>query len=228
MKKWVIAFGAVLVLGAIGMVFINTPDRIRFPVRGIDVSHHQGSIDWARVAKDDVQFVFLKATEGGDFKDKRFLENVRGAQEAKLPVGAYHFFTLCRPGADQARNFTETLENLELEMPIVVDLEFEGNCSDRPKVKDLKRELEVFFTDVERKRGQKLLIYSMLGFMMQYGDAVPERKMWRRWISIEPFWTSWEFWQYDDDATIDGIEGPVDLNVYFSSKEQFTATYLDQ
>lgn len=45
--------------------------------------------------------------------------------------------------------------------------------------------------------------------------------MWLRWIAIEPFWTEWMFWQYDDDATVEGISGPVDLNVFVSTNEDF-------
>ncbi len=228
MKKWAFVFVLVFVFGAIALWLLNTPDRNRFPIRGIDVSHHQGQIDWVAVAEDDVQFAFLKATEGGDFKDKRFLENVNGAKEAGVPVGAYHFFTLCRPGRDQAENFLDSIKDINLDMPIVVDLEFEGNCSARPPVEQLKQELHEFFDIVETSRNQQLVVYSMLGFMAEYGEAIPSRKMWRRWIAIEPFWAEWEFWQYDDDAAVAGIEGPVDLNVYFGTQEQFQGSYLNQ
>ena len=72
---------------------------------GIDVSAHQDAIDWQRVAEDNIRFAYIKATEGGDFVDKRFDENWRGAGAAGLDRGAYHFFTLCTPGEAQARNF---------------------------------------------------------------------------------------------------------------------------
>eukprot|EP01030_Chromulinospumella_sphaerica_P019884 gene19884-19787_t len=81
------------------------PDPGRYPVRGIDVSHHQGTIDWTAVAADDVAFAYLKASEGGDHRDRTFAANWQAARAAGLKVGAYHFFTFCRPGADQARNF---------------------------------------------------------------------------------------------------------------------------
>lgn len=77
----------------------------RFPVHGIDVSRHNGAIDWPRVADAGVAFAWIKASEGGDVRDPRFTENVTGASAAGLRVGAYHFFTFCRPAADQARQF---------------------------------------------------------------------------------------------------------------------------
>ena len=73
-----------------------SPDRNVYPLRGIDVSNHQGQIDWPRVAKDDVAFAIIKATEGGDFVDKSFARNIEAARAAGLTVGAYHFFTFCR------------------------------------------------------------------------------------------------------------------------------------
>src|SRR3546814_10025509 len=62
---------------------------------GIDVSHHQGAIDWERVAADGVEFAYLKATEGGGFSDPRFVSNARGAKAAGIKVGAYHYYTPC-------------------------------------------------------------------------------------------------------------------------------------
>ncbi len=87
----------------------NQPDLHVFPVRGIDVSHHQGTIDWKAVPREKCQFVYIKATEGGDFRDRNFVENWRGSADAGLRRGAYHFFSLKTPGARQAANFIETV-----------------------------------------------------------------------------------------------------------------------
>jgi hypothetical protein len=72
---------------------------------GIDVSAYQGRIDWRRVAGQQVSFAYIKASEGGDFVDRRFAANWSGAGRAGVPHGAYHFFSLCTPGLAQARNF---------------------------------------------------------------------------------------------------------------------------
>jgi lysozyme len=93
-------------------------------VQGIDVSHHQGPINWDEVAGDDVRFAWIKATEGGDWEDPRFDENWAGAGAAGVPRGAYHFFTLCRPAAEQAAWFLSVAPAGEL--PTAVDLEYGG------------------------------------------------------------------------------------------------------
>src|SRR6476620_6575337 len=80
-----------------------------YGVIGIDVSNHQGDIDWSALAGSNVAFAYIKATEGGDFRDKRFQLNWEGAKKAGITRGAYHFFTQCRPGAEQAKNFIATV-----------------------------------------------------------------------------------------------------------------------
>src|SRR5688572_6854506 len=69
---------------------IVDPSDARFPVRGIDVSHHQGAIDWHSVKASGRSFAFIKASEGADFRDTRFSENWQRAREAGIFTGAYH------------------------------------------------------------------------------------------------------------------------------------------
>ena len=92
-RRWPFAVGgAVLVLGCVvvGWWFLWLPnwrphlhDGEHF---GVDVSAHQGEINWAKVADDDIGFTYIKATEGGDFEDPRFASNWRGAAEAGADV----------------------------------------------------------------------------------------------------------------------------------------------
>jgi hypothetical protein len=111
-----------------GYLMLNNPPLMRYPVQGIDVSHHQGAIDWVAVTRDPrVRFAFIKATEGGDFGDGDFIRNWQGAQAAGLIRGAYHFFTFCRPGIDQAQNYLTTVPAASDILPGTIDLEFGGN-----------------------------------------------------------------------------------------------------
>src|SRR5690349_25115520 len=74
------------------------PSERRYPYQGIDVSHHQGHIKWAKLPSQGVDFAYIKATEGSDHVDKRFLINWRAADRAGIDRGAYHFFGLCSSG----------------------------------------------------------------------------------------------------------------------------------
>src|SRR5438128_304537 len=69
------------------------PSDARYPEQGIDVSHHQGAIDWAVLPAQGVDFAYIKATEGGDHVDRLFARNWQAAADAGMKRGAYHFFT---------------------------------------------------------------------------------------------------------------------------------------
>src|SRR5262245_10163417 len=75
------------------------------PVQGIDVSYWQGNIDWQKVSDAGIHFAYIKATEGGDRVDPRFLHNWNAAKEAGVPRGAYHFMYWCRRAKEQAAWF---------------------------------------------------------------------------------------------------------------------------
>jgi len=189
------------------------PDRAEFPMRGIDVSHHQGRIDWQRVAADDVAFAIIKATEGGDHVDDAFAENLRGARAAGLAVGAYHFFTFCRPGADQASNFIATVPRGERLLPPVVDIELHGNCPRRPSPAELNAELLAFLEPVEAAFGKPAIIYITDEMAPTYAAHLPARLRWLRSLKGPLGEDDWVYWQYRDTGRVDGVEGDVDLNV---------------
>lgn len=189
------------------------PDRTRFPERGIDVSHHQGRIDWDAVVADDVAFAYVKVSEGGDHRDREFEHNLAEANRLGLPVGAYHFFTFCRPGVDQAENFVEAASADALQLPPVVDLEFLGNCDRRPSPDEMAREIGLFLDLVEPHFGRQAIYYATDDFLETYCAALPKRPLWRRSILEEPDQTNWTIWQYDATGRVDGIGGDVDLNV---------------
>src|SRR5215212_8685170 len=103
-RPLLIAIGVLLAVSA-GVLYWAprwTPSRWSYPVQGIDVSAHQRRIDWVRLSRQGVDFSYIKATEGCYFRDKRFIENWNGAARAGIRRGACHFFTLCKPGAEQA------------------------------------------------------------------------------------------------------------------------------
>jgi lysozyme len=210
-----VALLAGVTLTGVGYLYFRSyePDRARFPLRGIDVSHHQETVDWIKVAADDVGFAYIKLSEGGDHRDSQYVRNIEGARSAGLPVGAYHFFTFCRPGIDQADNFVGALSGRSMDLPLAVDLEFVGNCSRRPSQSELAQELEAFLRVVEDHTGRPAIYYVTNEFLDAYGPAIPPRQLWIRSILSEPSQTGWVIWQYHPAGRISGINGNVDLNV---------------
>lgn len=181
---------------------------------GVDVSHYQGEIDWRDVAGDDISFAYIKATEGGDWVDDHFAANWSGARANGLSVGAYHFFTLCRTGRDQAANFLRVVPIEEADLPLAVDLEFPNNCADRPLIDDVHRELALFLDTVEAATGRRVLLYVQDEFDERYEilDTF-DGPRWQRSIMDRPDTEDWLVWQFIDFADVDGIDDGVDLNV---------------
>ncbi|WP_214475877.1 GH25 family lysozyme [Mesorhizobium sp. dw_380] len=200
-----------------------SPDRGKYPVRGIDVSHHQGEIDWRRVAADDVAFAVIKATEGGDHVDDAFARNLREARTAGLAVGAYHFFTFCRSGADQAKNFISVVPHDQTLLPPVVDIEFGGNCPQRPSPEQLDAELRAFLGPVEAAFGKTAIVYLTDEAEATYAGQVAARPLWLRSLLVEPDRHDWIYWQYHNRGRVDGIEGDVDLNVLQGGRDKLAA-----
>ena len=180
---------------------------------GIDVSAHQGAIEWDRVAGDGINFAYIKATEGGDFIDDRFAVNWSGAEDAGIELGAYHFFTLCTEGKEQAEQFLRVAPPDPGALPPAVDLELAGNCSARPPTKDIHRQLDVFIDLVERQWKRPLVLYLGSDFEGRYRVSERlDRPLWLRRFLLRPS-EEWHIWQLHGYALVDGIEGGVDLNV---------------
>lgn len=196
----------------------SAPPHVRAALRsgevyGVDVSNHQGRIDWGRVADDRTAFAYVKASEGGDFTDSRFARNWDGAGDAGLRRGAYHFFTLCRHGAEQAANFLRSAPVDRDALPPAVDLELAGNCAARPGRAAVLAELDVFLASVERAWGRRALLYVGRDWERTY--PVLARSDRPRWLVSAPGrpQQAWTVWQLDGHAQVHGVRGEVDLDV---------------
>ncbi len=185
---------------------------------GIDVSAHQGTIDWPAVAGDGIGAAYVKASEGSTFEDDRFASNWRAARDAGVDVGGYHFFTLCKEGEEQAANFLGRLRAVGADssaLPPVVDLELSGNCAARPPADVIQDRLRAFVSAVEAGTGQRVRLYVIGTFEQRYPlpADLADRERWARRLLVRPAEDGWAWWQVSSRARIDGIDGPVDLDV---------------
>ena len=204
-------------LYAVGLWIPNNPSPTRYPIRGVDVSHHQGSINWSAVKAAGVQFAYIKATEGGDYKDPEFARNWTGSASIGLRHGAYHFFILDTPAAQQAQNFISTVTAEPDALPPAIDLEFSGlNRQRRPARQKFAHELAVFHDALAAHYGKIPVIYTTSDFKEEYLRSMSIERLWIREIFTEPRLghEPWIFWQFSPRGRMKGMRGYVDLNVF--------------
>jgi lysozyme len=211
------------------------PKPADYPIHGIDVSKYQGTIDWNAVANSGVKFVWIKATEGGDHLDERFQANWEGAKQAGIPHGAYHFVYWCRAPIEEALWFDKNVPVEDDELPPVLDVEA------TPDSKTCRRHLEreatiadmkVMLDEMERHFGKRPVIYTSVDFYAAIlsGGAFEDYPIWVRstkhYPAVRYGSRLWKFWQYQADGSIPGIEGHVDRNAFYGTREQWRA-FLD-
>lgn len=201
-----------------GYLHFNYPSFKEFPIRGIDISHHQGNINWKELEKENISFIFIKATEGGNFKDPKFKENWDHAKSSKYAVGAYHFYSLCKTGTEQADNFIASVPKEPGSLPPVIDLEFGGNCKAEKSKDQVIREIQDYIDKMKDHYGEPPIIYVTTDFYTIYLiNNFKECPIWIRDIYSKPKLPDnreWLFWQYANRGHLSGIKGFVDLNVY--------------
>lgn len=220
MKRNVLIAAAVAMLALIGAGFAMlggwwTPWAARY-VQGVDVSHHQGAIDWRTLAADDIAFAYIKATEGADHVDARFAFNWREAAAAGLYRGGYHFFTLCRSGASQAQNFIAVVPRDASALPHAVDMEHMGPCRQGPTITDVVGEMRVFMDRLEAHYGVRPIIYTTREFHDAYLRDVTGERFWIRSLGVPPRFRDrdWIIWQHHNRGHKRGVSGPIDLNAF--------------
>ena len=203
--------------------YISTPpyvDEEKYPVRGIDISRHNGDIDFNKVANSGIDFVFIKASEGVTHRDPLFIKNLEGAKGAGLKTGAYHFFRFDGEGVEQALNFLGALGNNTLDMPLVIDVEDAGN----PKgiSHDLVRERLSAMVEYLNLSGLRVMIYTNIdGYYEYIAETLPGFPLWICRFKENPINAEWTFWQYDHHGRIDGIKSDVDLNAFCGSRDDW-------
>jgi len=207
-------------------------------IPGIDVSHWQGKIDWARVAQSGVKFAFIKATEFPlkritVYIDTNLKENMDGAAKNGILYGMYHFYRTHIDPVIQAQVFYEAVGGFP-SLPPVLDLEVAGK-----KGTILNEQISAFMKEIQRLTKRRPILYTSGGFWRSY--MMYNRRTDTDWATAYPLWqaqytttlpsqiypwVSWDLWQYSDKGRIPGIPGSVDLNWYIGSLEEMKNNFI--
>ncbi len=234
LKRKLIAWCGILIfLGILafffwqGILWFNMPSRKHYPVRGVDVSHYQGDIDWNTIADQGISFAFIKATEGSASADPQFLTNWCNARAAGITVGAYHFFSFDSPADTQAQNIIRMVPVESDALPPVIDLEF-YRSSQLPDVETVQENLQIMLDRLSLYYGKTPIIYTTNQCYETYlADTDLEYTLWIRSVFSKPMGETadrWRFWQYNFRGLLDGYTGDetyIDLNLYRGSFAEF-------
>jgi len=209
--------------GKYNKVQFNYPASSLYSTYGLDVSHHQGEVNWPLVEKSQFKFVFLKATEGETFKDKRFEDNYLQAKKAGLKVGAYHFWSFCKDPKKQVNNILSSVPRLSGDILPALDMETIKKCEFKNSEQEksiINMHINIAISELSFQFGKSPIIYTTMDFISQHPEILKNKTVyWIRSLLGPPFLSNqtWSIWQYHNAGRVDGIEGPVDLNVISES-----------
>ena len=233
-RKFLIAIPVALALILIlifmfykGYLWPNSIFASSYSIRGIDVSHYQGDINWEQVAANkEIEFTYIKATEGKDYIDQTFQRNWEKSLKVGLYHGAYHYFTTKSLGSDQADNFIKTVPMENGCLPPVIDIEDAG-----AKKEVFVKNLNDFIEKIENTYHQKPILYVVYPLYEKYikGDF-EEYSIWIRDIVTPPHMSDkrqWLFWQYSNRGRINGDQRYYDFDVFKGSRKDFKELLSD-
>ncbi|MEA5457720.1 GH25 family lysozyme [Arcicella sp. LKC2W] len=198
---------------------------LRYKLHGIDVSHHNGKIEWRKVKKmqfsdEDLhlEFCFLKATEGMTHSDREFERNWEQLGKLGIKRGAYHFFIPWREPIGQAKNFINSVKLKKGDFAPVLDIEQNSLKADSQII----AEIETWLNIVEKHYGVKPIIYTNPNFYRKFikgnFDGYP------LWIAdysketLKGYGSNLWFWQHNQKGWCEGVKGTVDYNVFLGSE----------
>ncbi len=207
--------------------FVRYTGKDYAALKGIDVSEHQQTIDWAAVKADGIEFAMIRAgyrgySEGGLYEDAFFRRNIEGALENGIRVGVYFFSQAInvQEAEEEADYLISLLADYDISMPVAFDWEAIGNDDARTDNMDggTLTDCAIAFCEKIKAAGYDCAIYAYRYLAYFYYD-LPRLTDYRLWMgaigSYPDFYYKHDMWQYSITGKVDGIEGDVDLNLMF-------------
>lgn len=195
-----------------------------YEIHGIDISHHQGNIEWdslaeyARISECPIRFVVMKATEGSTIVDANFYDNFFQARDHGFIRGAYHFWSTKSGATSQARYFIDKVNLGDGDLPPVLDVEHKASDQTPEAFRD---SVQKWLDIVEQHYHVKPIIYTYYKFKTQYlsGEEFNQYPYWiaHYYVDKVEYEGQWKFWQHTDVGRLPGIKGYVDLDIYNGS-----------
>ena len=196
--------------------------------KGIDVSLYQGNIDWAKVAADGVEYVFVRVgyrgygKEGRLVLDEKFTKNIEGAKAAGLKVGVYFFgqAITVEEAREEANLVLQQIAPYEIDYPVVYDVEKVSAEGGRANALDAtaRTDIVIEFLETVKAAGYTPMVYAnteMYTVLLEF-ERLEQYEKWFAYYGEEMYFPyNYAIWQYTEKGTVDGISGAVDMNISF-------------
>lgn len=201
-------------------------------INGIDVSEHNGTIDWKKVKADGIEYAFIRVGYTGYRKDKfstnydaNYKKNLENAIDAGIKVGVYWYsqaITTSEAKAE-AKKLVSVLSSYKISMPVVMDYEFAGTSSGRLDSSKLSKSkmtsIALTFLNEVENAGYDGCLYANMSFLENHLDASKISDNYTIWLAHYTTNTSYDgefnYWQYSSKGKVDGIKGYTDVNIYY-------------
>ena len=221
---------AVVTVAALAVSGTAVAQAVNFGApKGVDVAAHQHPggtpIDWSKVRSDGQSFAFVKATEGGDWVNPHYVQDIQAANAAGLKTGAYHY---ARPAGDaktQAANFAAQIALApDQTLPPALDIE----VAEGKSAAQLEQWIEEFTSELKRLTGRTPMIYTYKYFWMGQMNNSQKFSDMPLWLAAYQDqapeavggWKELSFWQRSGSGKVAGISTDVDMNLFNGSKQQ--------
>lgn len=191
---------------------------------GIDVSEYQGTIVWdsVHVIENDfpIQFVFVRASVGNDYLDRKFAENWKAVKKSGYLRGAYHYYRPNENSEEQAKLFIKNVRLQKGDFPPVLDIE---QMPKKQSMSQLKVGIKNWLEIIEKHYGVKPIIYSGERFYSDFlKDDFAEYTFWIANYNffVENLKPEWRYWQFTEKGSVRGIDGFVDINIFNGTENE--------
>ena len=219
---------------------VSYEDESYYSVMGIDVSSHQGDIDWEALAQEGIEFAILRIgyrgyTEGGLYEDEAFFTNLEGAQENGIQVGAYFYSQAisAEEAEEEAEFVLDILDGTELDFPVFYDWEMQTDEGSRTLDIDesILTDCALEFCQEIEEEGYDAGIYFYSSLALD-SYTLTELLDYEFWLSqpgeTPDFDYVFTFWQYSITGSLEGISTDVDLDMMLVSVEDVEGTDEDE
>lgn len=199
----------------------------KYIIRGVDVSHHNGTINWPQLKNEGIAFAYIKTTEGMSHTDSNYKANYAQAKQADIKVGMYHFYTFGLDGKMQAQHFIRHASVAGADLIPAIDVEHSPSnhySSNKDYREQVIIELQQLENSIYQHYGVHPLIYTNKDcYKLYIKDRFPQNLIWMSNLHNEPTVedNEWVIWQFSHTGRLNGVKGNLDLNYFRYSYRRF-------